>query len=388
MLSSLAGKFPPAILALADGSVFIGQSIGSPGTTTGELVFHTAMTGHQEALTDAASHGQILTFTCPHVGNSGINLEDGQSPRVQAAGLVIRDLPLRHSNFRAQRSLQEHLQAEQTVAVADVDTRQLTRLVRSRGRVRAAIHALAENREPNQADIDLALAAARQAPADKACASLEAVGTQQAEDWRGGLWAVGSGHQPLAQPRWTVLAFDLGVRRSDLRLLAERGCQVHLVPARTPLAEALAQQPADGLLLAGGPAAGGTCDWALTLARELLASGRPVLGLGLGQLLLAQAAGARVQALAVGHHGANHPVRELASGRVDITLQACDVQLDADSLPPEVQITHRSLIDDSVKGLQWTGQPVLGFEAWATAVAGPHELGRVLDRFVQLLDQS
>lgn len=388
MLSSLAESFPPAILALADGSVFIGQSIGSPGTTVGELVFHTAMTGHQEALTDAASHGQILSFTCPHVGNSGINLEDGQSPRVQAAGVVMRDLPLRHSNFRAQRSLHEHLQAEQVVGVAGVDTRQLTRRLREQGRVRAAIHALSENRAPSQSELDQAVAAARQNLCAAACDGLEQAGTQQPRDWDGGgLWAVGSGHQKPEQARFTVLAYDLGVRHSDLRLLAERGCQVRLLPARTPLAEALAQ-PVDGLLLAGGPVAGADCDWALALARELLACGRPVLGLGLGQLLLAQAAGASVRLLAHGHHGANHPVRELASGRVDITAQACDMQVDEASLPPEVQVTHRSLIDDSIKGLQWSAQPVLGFEGWVAAVAGPHELGRVLDRFVQLMGQD
>lgn len=386
MLSSLAGRFPPALLALSDGSVFLGQSIGSPGLRVGALSFNTAMTGYQEVMTDAASHGQILSFTCPHIGNCGVNPEDSQSGGIQAAGVVLRDLPLRHSNFRASQSLGDWLQAEGAVGIAGVDTRQLTRLLREGGSQQAAILALDTPGEPSAADIERARAAAAAPAAADACATLDAVAGQQAGDWDRGGWTLGGDTASRSTgPR--LLAWDLGGRHSDWQLLVERGCRLELLPATVSVQQALERQP-DGLVLAGGPDAATACEQAQALARELLACGRPVLGLGLGHLLLAAAAGARLQALPIGHHGANHPVRDLASGRVSITAQACELTVEPDSLPTGVQPSHSSLFDGSVKGLQWSEQPVLSFEGWAAAVGGPHESGLVIDRFLGLLAQA
>lgn len=387
MLSSLAGRFPPAILALSDGSVFVGQSIGSPGLSVGALRFNTAMTGYQEVMTDAASHGQIISFTCPHIGNCGVNPEDRQSARIQAAGVVLRDLPLRHSNFRASQSLSDWLQAEGAVGLAGVDTRQITRLLRDGGPQQAAILALDSQVEVSAADIDRArVAAAGASTAIDACAVLNAVAGQQATPWDQGGWTL-AGDVTSTPSGPKILAWDLGGRCSDWQLLVERGCQLELLPLTASLGQALERQP-DGLVLAGGPDAAAACDQAQALARALLASGQPVLGLGLGHLLLAAAAGARLQALPVGHHGANHPVRDRASGRVNITAQASELTVEADSLPAEVQVSHSSLFDGSVKGLQWSEQPVLGFSGWAAAVGGPHESGQVMDRFLGLVAQA
>ena len=388
VLSSLAGRFPPAILALSDGSVFVGQSIGSPGLSVGTLRFNTAMTGYQEVMTDAASHGQIISFSCPHIGNCGVNPEDRQSARIQAAGVVLRDLPLRHSNFRASQSLSDWLQAEGAVGVAGVDTRQITRLLRDGGPQQAAILALDSQTEASAADIERARAAAAGATSAStdACTVLDAVAGQQATPWDQGGWTLAGDASPApAGPK--ILAWDLGGRYSDWQLLVERGCRLELLPLSVSLSQALERQP-DGLVLAGGPDAAATCDPAQALARELLASGRPVLGLGLGHLLLAAAAGAQCSSLPVGHHGANHPVRDLASGRVNITAQASELTVEADSLPAEVQVSHSSLFDGSVKGLQWTERPVLGFAGWAAAVGGPHESGQVVDRFLGLVAQA
>ena len=380
MLSSLAGKFPPAILALADGSVFIGQSIGAAGTTVGEVVFNTAMTGYQEILTDPSYRQQIVTLTYPHVGNYGVNDEDVESDRIQAAGLIVKDLPLRVSNFRSQRSLDDYLKATGTVALAGIDTRKLTRVLRTSGAQNGAIVALADGEAVTPARIEQALAAARGAPSMVGLDLAKVVSTGRAYDWTQTEWALGSGFGTQSAPRFHVVAYDFGVKKNILRMLAQRGCKVTVVPAQTPAAEVLALKP-DGVFLSNGPGDPEPCDYAIAAARELIDSGTPVFGICLGHQIMALAAGAKTFKMKFGHHGANHPVQNLESGRVSITSQNHGFAVDAATLPENVQATHVSLFDGTLQGMSYADRPAYCFQGHPEALPGPRDIAYLFDRF-------
>ena len=380
MLSSLAGKFPPAILALADGSVFIGQSIGAAGLTVGEVVFNTAMTGYQEILTDPSYCQQIVTLTYPHIGNTGANDEDVESGKVQAAGLIIKDLPLLASNFRCQRTLSDYLQVEGTVALAGIDTRKLTRILRTGGAQNGAILGLAAGEEATPARIDQALAAARGAPAMVGLDLAQVVTTRQPYEWTQTEWQLGSGYGSQAEPSFHVVAYDFGVKKNILRLLAQRGCKVTVVPAQTPAAEALKHQP-DGVFLSNGPGDPEPCDYAIAAAREFIDSGIPVFGICLGHQIMALSAGAKTFKMKFGHHGANHPVKDLASGRVSITSQNHGFAADGASLPANVRTTHVSLFDGTLQGMRYADRPAFCFQGHPEASPGPHDIGTLFDEF-------
>ncbi len=387
MLSSLQGRFPPAILALADGSVFIGQSIGASGTSVGEVVFNTAMTGYQEILTDPSYCRQIVTLTYPHIGNVGVNAEDVESARVQAAGLVIKDLPLLVSNFRAERSLSEYLRAEGTVAIAGIDTRKLTRLLRTHGAQNGAIVGLAAGEAVTPERVAATVAAAREAPAMTGLDLARVVSTDRAYEWNQTEWHLGAGFGTQQAPRFHVVAYDFGVKKNILRMLAARGCRVTVVPAQTPAAQVLALQP-DGVFLSNGPGDPEPCDYAIAAARTLIDSGKPVFGICLGHQIMALASGARTYKMKFGHHGANHPVKDLDDGRVSITSQNHGFAVDAATLPANLRPTHVSLFDGSLQGLSFTDQPAFCFQGHPEALPGPHDVGYLFDRFIQNMEQT
>ena len=382
MLSSLEGKFPPAILALADGSCFLGQSIGATGTTTGEVVFNTSMTGYQEILTDPSYRQQIVTLTYPHIGNVGVNDEDVESSKVQAAGLIIKDLPLLVSNFRAQRSLSDYLKAENTVAIAGIDTRKLTRILRTKGAQNGAIVGLPAGEQPTAARIDEALAAARNAPSMVGLDLAKVVSTQRPYDWNQTEWSIEGGFGTQDKPRFKVIAYDFGVKKNILRMLAARGCAVTVVPAQTPASEVLARKP-DGVFLATGPGDPEPCDYAIAAARELIDSGTPVFGICLGHQIMALACGAKTYKMKFGHHGANHPVKDLQDGRVSITSQNHGFAVDEKTLPANVRATHVSLFDGTLQGLAYVDKPAFCFQGHPEALPGPHDVGYLFDRFME-----
>ena len=382
MLSSLEGKFPPAILALADGSYFLGQSIGATGTTTGEVVFNTSMTGYQEILTDPSYRQQIVTLTYPHIGNVGVNDEDVESSKVQAAGLIIKDLPLLVSNFRAQRSLSDYLKAENTVAIAGIDTRKLTRILRTKGAQNGAIVGLPAGEQPTPARIDEALAAARNAPSMVGLDLAKVVSTQRPYDWNQTEWSIEGGFGTQDKPRFKVIAYDFGVKKNILRMLAARGCAVTVVPAQTPASEVLARKP-DGVFLSNGPGDPEPCDYAIAAARELIDSGTPVFGICLGHQIMALACGAKTYKMKFGHHGANHPVKDLQDGRVSITSQNHGFAVDADTLPSHLRATHVSLFDHTLQGLAYVDKPAFCFQGHPEALPGPHDVGYLFDRFME-----
>ncbi|MFV0679454.1 glutamine-hydrolyzing carbamoyl-phosphate synthase small subunit [Ottowia sp.] len=387
MLSSLEGKFPPAILALADGSVFIGQSIGAVGTTVGEVVFNTSMTGYQEILTDPSYCQQIVTLTYPHIGNYGINDEDVESAKVQAAGLIVKDLPLLQSNFRSQQTLSDYLKASQTTAIADIDTRRLTRILRTQGAQNGAIVGLAEGEAVTQAHIDAALSAARAAPLMVGLDLAKVVSVPQPYAWTQTEWQLGTGYGSQEAPRFHVVAYDFGVKHNILRMLAERGCKVTVVPAQTPAAEVLKHTP-DGVFLSNGPGDPEPCDYAIAAARTLIDSGLPVFGICLGHQIMALAAGAQTFKMKFGHHGANHPVKDLDSGRVSITSQNHGFAVDEKTLPANVRATHVSLFDGTLQGLAYVDKPAFCFQGHPEASPGPHDIGYLFDRFVQLMQTT
>ena len=372
MLSSLEGKFPPAILALADGSYFLGQSIGATGTTTGEVVFNTSMTGYQEILTDPSYRQQIVTLTYPHIGNVGVNDEDVESSKVQAAGLIIKDLPLLVSNFRAQRSLSDYLKAENTVAIAGIDTRKLTRILRTKGAQNGAIVGLPAGEQPTPARIDEALAAARNAPSMVGLDLAKVVSTQRPYDWNQTEWSIEGGFGTQDKPRFKVIAYDFGVKKNILRMLAARGCAVTVVP-RKP----------DGVFLSNGPGDPEPCDYAIAAARELIDSGTPVFGICLGHQIMALACGAKTYKMKFGHHGANHPVKDLQDGRVSITSQNHGFAVDEKTLPANVRATHVSLFDGTLQGLAYVDKPAFCFQGHPEALPGPHDVGYLFDRFME-----
>ena len=385
MLPILHSALPPALLALADGTTFIGHSIGAPGRTVGEVVFNTALTGYQEILTDPSYCRQIVTLTYPHIGNTGVNPEDVEAAKVHAAGLIIKDLPLRASNFRASDDLAGYLRREGIVALAGIDTRRLTRVLRNGGAQNGCITSYPDGHAITQADVDEAVAAARAAPSMAGLDLAQVVSAAQPYDWTETAWQLGAGYGALAQPRHHVVAYDFGVKRNILRLLASRGCRITVVPARTPAAEVLKMKPG-GVFLSNGPGDPEPCDYAIEATRELIAAGQPVFGICLGHQIMALASGARTFKMKFGHHGANHPVKDLDDGRVSITSQNHGFAVDEKTLPPNLRATHRSLFDGTLQGLARTDKPAFCFQGHPEASPGPHDIGYLFDRFVALME--
>jgi carbamoyl-phosphate synthase small subunit len=387
VLSSLQGAFPPAILALADGTVFLGNSIGAAGTTTGEVVFNTALTGYQEILTDPSYCQQIVTLTYPHIGNYGVNREDVEAARVHAAGLIIRDLPLVASNFRTDLTLSDYLKRENTVAIADVDTRKLTRILRTKGAQNGCILGLAAGEEVTPQRVEQAVAAARGVPSMSGQDLAKVVSTGEAYDWTQTEWQLGDGYGELKEPRYHVVAFDYGVKKNILRMLAERGCKVTVVPARTPAEEVRKLKP-DGVFLSNGPGDPEPCDYAIEATRALIEDGYPTFGICLGHQIMALASGASTFKMKFGHHGANHPVKDLDSGRVSITSQNHGFAVDEKTLPANLRPTHVSLFDGTLQGLARTDKPAFCFQGHPEASPGPHDIGYLFDRFTGLMDEK
>jgi carbamoyl-phosphate synthase small subunit len=369
----------PAILALEDGSVFRGRSIGSDGSTVGEVVFNTAMTGYQEILTDPSYARQIVTLTYPHIGNTGVNPEDEESARVYAAGLVIRDLPRVVSSWRSQGDLAGYLEERGVVAIADIDTRRLTRLLREKGAQNGCILA------GESPDVDEAVAAARAVPGLKGMDLAKVVSTTEPYTWREGSWRLGLGHvRPSGEPAFRVVAYDYGIKRNILRLLVDRGCEVRVVPAETPADEVLAARP-DGVFLANGPGDPEPCTYAIEAIAKIVERDIPVFGICLGHQLLGLASGARTVKMKFGHHGANHPVVDLETGRVMISSQNHGFAVDEDSLPPGLRPTHRSLFDGSLQGIHRTDRPAFSFQGHPEASPGPHDVKPLFDHFIELM---
>jgi carbamoyl-phosphate synthase small subunit len=382
VLLSLKGTTPPAILALADGTVYIGNSIGAPGSTVGEVVFNTSMTGYQEILTDPSYCQQIVTLTYPHIGNYGTNPEDIESDKVHAAGLIIRDLPMVTSNFRSTASLSEYLVHAGTVAIANIDTRQLTRQLRTQGAQNGCILALAVGETVTAALVEQAVSAARAVPSMSGLDLAKVVSCTASYGWTESEWTLGSGYGQQTAPRFHVVAYDFGVKKNILRMLAERGCKVTVVPAQTPAAEVLKHKP-DGIFLSNGPGDPQPCDYAIEATRTLIETGIPTFGICLGHQIMALASGASTFKMKFGHHGANHPVKDLDSGRVSITSQNHGFAVDEKSLPANLRATHISLFDNTLQGLERTDKPAFCFQGHPEASPGPHDIGYLFDRFIQ-----
>ncbi|OGB11512.1 glutamine-hydrolyzing carbamoyl-phosphate synthase small subunit [Acidovorax sp. Leaf73] len=384
MLLSLQGNFPPAILALADGTVFIGNSIGATGTTVGEVVFNTAITGYQEILTDPSYCQQIVTLTYPHIGNYGVNVEDIEADKVHAAGLIIKDLPLLASNFRSTETLSQYLVREKTVAIANIDTRKLTRLLRSKGAQNGTIIGLAAGQAITQALIDEAIAKAKAAPNMAGLDLAQVVTTAARYEWTQTEWKLGTGYGELSAPQFHVVAYDFGVKKNILRMLAERGCKVTVVPAKTPAADVLALKP-DGVFLSNGPGDPEPCDYAIAATRTIVDSGMPTFGICLGHQIMALAAGAKTFKMTHSHHGANHPVKDLDTGRVSITSQNHGFAVDMESLPAHLRATHVSLFDGTLQGLVHKDKPAFCFQGHPEASPGPHDIAYLFDRFTDAM---
>jgi carbamoyl-phosphate synthase small subunit len=370
-----------AVLALEDGSVFRGRSIGANGETVGEVVFNTAMTGYQEILTDPSYARQLVTLTYPHIGNTGTTLEDDESERPMAAGLIVRDCPDLHSNWRATLSLPDYLRRHGIVAISDIDTRRLTRILREKGAQGGAILA-GEN-----ADADKAIELARSFPGMKGMDLAREVTTAETYEWKQGSWDLDelSWNQPAAERH--VVAYDFGVKRNILRMLVDRGCRVTVVSATTPAADVLALQ-ADGVFLSNGPGDPEPCTYAIEAIREFIVAGLPLFGICLGHQLLGLAAGASTVKMKFGHHGANHPVQDLKTSQVMITSQNHGFAVDEDSLPETVNATHRSLFDGSLQGIELSNAPAFGFQGHPEASPGPHDIAGIFDRFINSIDQA
>jgi carbamoyl-phosphate synthase small subunit len=376
---------PPALLALADGTTFFGTRIGAVGSTVGEVVFNTALTGYQEILTDPSYCRQIVTLTYPHIGNVGVNEEDVESTKVHAAGLIVKDVPLRVSNFRATMTLPQYLQREGTVAIAGLDTRRLTRILRSKGAQNGCIMAFETGTEVTPALIAQAVAQAQAAPSMAGLDLARVVSDTQTSEWLQTEWQLGGGYGTLAAPRFHVVAYDFGVKRNILRMLASRGCRVTVVPAQTPAAEVMKLKP-DGVFLSNGPGDPEPCDYAIAAARTLIDSGTPTFGICLGHQIMALASGARTFKMKFGHHGANHPVKDLDSGRVSITSQNHGFAVDEKSLPATLRATHISLFDGTLQGVARTDRPAFSFQGHPEASPGPHDIAYLFDRFVKLME--
>ena len=376
-----------AILALADGTLFHGSAIGSECLGIGEVVFNTAMTGYQEILTDPSYSKQIVTLTATHIGNTGVNQEDCESDGVHAAGLVIRDLPLLHSSFRSEQSLDDYLKANNIAAIADIDTRKLTRLLRTNGAQSGCIDATAS---PNA---DNAIAKAREFEGLVGLDLAKEVSVKKSYDWQHGTWQLGQNDYATpnvsntkAGKAWQVVAFDFGIKRNILRLLTDHGCSVTVVPAQTPAADVIAMQP-DGVFLSNGPGDPEPCDYAIAAISQILKQKIPVFGICLGHQLLALASGAATMKMKFGHHGANHPVLDLATGRVMISSQNHGFAVDEETLPKHLVATHRSLFDNTLQGIKRTDTPAFSFQGHPEASPGPHDVGHLFSAFTDLMKQ-
>ena len=378
---------PPALLALADGSVFQGISIGAAGHTVGEVVFNTALTGYQEILTDPSYCRQIVTLTYPHIGSYGVNEEDVESSKVHAAGLIVKDVPARMSNFRATATLPQYLQREGTVAIAGIDTRRLTRHLRSLGAQNGCISTFAAGSVVGPADIAAAVARAKAAPSMAGLDLAKVVTVAKPFAWTETEWTLGQGYGQLAAARFHVVAYDFGVKRNILRMLASRGCRVTVVPAQTSAAEAMSLKP-DGIFLSNGPGDPEPCDYAIGAAATLIDRGIPTFGICLGHQIMALASGARTFKMKFGHHGANHPVKDLDSGRVSITSQNHGFAVDDKTLPGNLRATHISLFDGTLQGLARTDKPAFCFQGHPEASPGPHDIAYLFDRFTGLMAQA
>jgi len=369
----------PALLALADGTVFRGRSIGAEGLSVGEVVFNTAITGYQEILTDPSYCRQIVTLTYPHIGNTGTNGEDNESGQVYAAGLVVRDLPLLASSWRSQQPLPQFLRERNVVAIADIDTRRLTRILREKGAQNGAVMAGA-------VDERRALEAARGFPGLSGMDLAKVVSTREPYEWSEGGWTLGRGYAQSGDARFRIAAYDYGIKRNILRMLADRGCRVTVLPAQAPARDALALQP-DGVFLSNGPGDPEPCDYAIRAIREIIDRGIPTFGICLGHQLMGLASGAKTVKMKFGHHGANHPVKDLDSGAVAITSQNHGFAVDPATLPPNLRTTHVSLFDGSLQGLARTDRPAFCFQGHPEASPGPHDIGYLFDRFADMMQK-
>ena len=385
MLSPLIKPQAQAVLALADGTVFRGISIGVAGYTVGEVVFNTSLTGYQEILTDPSYCRQIVTLTYPHIGNCGVNGEDLESSRVFASGLVIKDLPVLESNFRMTMTLSQYLQRQGTVAIANIDTRRLTRLLRTNGAQNGCIRALSMGASLTAADEADAVARARSAPSMFGLDLALTVTNPEPHEWTETEWALGVGHGQQTAARFRVVAYDFGIKRNILRMLASRGCAVTVLPAQTSAAQALQYRP-DGIFLSNGPGDPEPCDYAIRATRELMETGVPMFGICLGHQIMALASGAKTYKMKFGHHGANHPVKDLDSGRVSITSQNHGFAVDAATLPGNLRTTHVSLFDHTLQGLTRTDRPAFSFQGHPEAAPGPNDIAYLFDRFTALME--
>ena len=387
MLLSLQGKFPIALLALADGTVFHGQSMGASGSSVGEVVFNTSMTGYQEILTDASYAQQLVTFTYPHIGNYGINAEDVESDAIQAAGMIIKELPLSASNFRSTQSLQSYLIAGHKLGIMGLDTRRLTRILRTHGAQNGAILALKPGESLTPAHEIEVCRLAKAAPSMAGLDLAQTVTTQKSYDWSEGEWALGSGYAQgagLGAPLH-VVAYDFGVKRNILRMLHSRGAKITVVPAKTSVQDVLAMSP-HGVFLSNGPGDPEPCDYAIAAARAFMQRKVPLFGICLGHQIMALASGAKTFKMKFGHHGANHPVKDLDTGRVCITSQNHGFAVSPDSLPAHLRTTHVSLFDGSLQGLQRTDCPAFSFQGHPEASPGPQDIAYLFDRFIHLME--
>jgi carbamoyl-phosphate synthase small subunit len=382
VLLTLQGNRPPAILALSDGTVFMGQSIGHDGHTVGEVVFNTSMTGYQEILTDPSYNQQLVTLTYSHIGNYGVNTEDNESSAVHAAGLIIKNLPIVHSNFRASDNLSDFLKSNRTVAIADIDTRMLTRHLRENGAQNGAIHAFPMGHQITDNDIKQAVAQAKAAPSMSGLDLASKVSVEQAYAWTQTEWKLGSGYGEVNQTKFKVVAFDFGIKKNILRMLAQRGCEVTVVPANTRADDVMKFNP-NGVFLSNGPGDPGPCSYAIEATQNLLNRKVPMFGICLGHQILALACGAKTYKMKFGHHGANHPVKDLLSSRVSITSQNHGFAVDESTLPPHLRATHVSLFDGSLQGIEVVGQHAFGFQGHPEASPGPHDIGYLFDRFLK-----
>jgi len=378
-----SGPAVPAILALADGTIFKGYSIGAAGHTIGEVVFNTAITGYQEILTDPSYSRQIVTLTYPHIGNQGVNPADVEASKVHAAGLIIRDLPLLASNFRSTQSLSDYLKSEGTVAIAGIDTRKLTRILREKGAQNGAILTGTQGNEPSEAQ---ALELARSFPGLNGMDLAKVVSVKESYEFDQTEWKLGEGFGKQDNPQFHVVAFDYGVKRNILRMLAERGCKITVLPAQAKAADALALNP-DGIFLANGPGDPAACDYAIDATRELIETGIPTFGICLGHQIMALASGAKTVKMKFGHHGANHPVQDLDSRQVLITSQNHGFAVDQATLPDNCRVTHVSLFDGSLQGFERTDKPAFCFQGHPEASPGPTDVSYLFDRFISNMNK-
>ncbi len=378
---------PPAILALADGTVFKGNALGAAGHTVGEVVFNTALTGYQEILTDPSYCRQIVTLTYPHIGNYGVNEEDVEASKIFAAGLIIKEPPILDSNFRKSRTLAQYLRDEGTVAISGIDTRRLTRVLRRTGAQNGCILALAAGEQITDAHIAEAIAKAQAAPSMAGQDLAKVVSRSERETWTQTEWVLGQGYGEQTAPKFHVVAYDFGVKSNILRMLASRGCKITVVPAQTPASEVFGLEP-DGVFLSNGPGDPEPCDYAIKAAAQLIEAGIPTFGICLGHQIMALASGAKTFKMKFGHHGANHPVKDLDNGRVSITSQNHGFAVDADTLPANLRPTHISLFDGTLQGLARTDKPAFCFQGHPEASPGPHDISYLFDRFIGLMAKA